>query len=234
MVLLVAAYLGGILTISSPCILPVLPFVLARVDRPFLRNGLPLLSGMAVTFAAVATLAAVGGGWAVQANQIGRWAAMLLMALFGASLLFPRLAEMLTRPAVALGQWLSSFARSRQERGVSELAASFLLGIGTGLLWAPCAGPILGLVLGAAALAGPSWTTAGLLLAYALGAATTLAVALLAGGRLVAVLKRRLRVSDWIRRGLGVAVLGGVALIALGLDTGLLTRISLPTTTAVE
>src|SRR3546814_6700450 len=69
MLLLVLAYLGGVLTIVSPCILPVLPFVFARADRPFARSGLPMLIGMALTFAAVATLAAVGGPWALQLNQ---------------------------------------------------------------------------------------------------------------------------------------------------------------------
>lgn len=64
MVLFVLAYFGGVLTIVSPCILPVLPFVFARADRPFVRSGVPMLVGMAVTFAVVATLAAVAGGWA--------------------------------------------------------------------------------------------------------------------------------------------------------------------------
>ena len=58
--LLVLAYLGGVLTIVSPCILPVLPFVFARTGQPFMKSGLPLLAGMALTFALVATLAAVG------------------------------------------------------------------------------------------------------------------------------------------------------------------------------
>ena len=66
------AWLGGVLTIVSPCILPVLPFVFARADRPFVKSGLPLLIGMAVSFAAIASLAAIGGGWAVEANRIGR------------------------------------------------------------------------------------------------------------------------------------------------------------------
>ena len=72
MTLLVLAYLGGVLTIASPCILPVLPFVFARADRPFVKSGLPMLVGMAVTFAAVATLAAVAGAWVVDANEYGR------------------------------------------------------------------------------------------------------------------------------------------------------------------
>ena len=87
MILLVLAYLGGVLTILSPCILPVLPFVFARSDRPFLRSGLPLLIGMALMFAVVASLAAVGSQWVAQANQVGRWIALVVMALFALALL---------------------------------------------------------------------------------------------------------------------------------------------------
>lgn len=65
MTLLIIAYLGGALTILSPCILPILPFVFARAGQPFLRSTLPMLAGMAATFALVATLAAVGGSWAI-------------------------------------------------------------------------------------------------------------------------------------------------------------------------
>src|SRR5215469_18549050 len=108
MTLIALAYLGGILTIVSPCILPVLPFVFARGGRPFLKGTLPLLLGMCVMFAAVASLAAVGGGWAVSANQYGRIAALVLLALFGLTLLSPRLADHLTRPLVALGNRLSA------------------------------------------------------------------------------------------------------------------------------
>src|ERR1700761_5617880 len=101
MILFVLAYLGGVLTILSPCTLPVLPFVFTRADKPFVRSGLPLLVGLALTFAVVATLASVAGGWAVQANAIGRDAALALLALFGVSLLLPALADRLTRPLVA-------------------------------------------------------------------------------------------------------------------------------------
>src|SRR5690606_7361294 len=103
MILLLIAYVGGALTIVSPCILPVLPFVFARAGQPFARSILPLLLGMAVTFAAVATLAAVGGGWAVQANQYGRFAAIVLLTLFGVTLVFPEIADRLTRPLVTAG-----------------------------------------------------------------------------------------------------------------------------------
>jgi cytochrome c biogenesis protein CcdA len=60
------AFLGGVLTILSPCILPVLPFVFAHAEQPFLKSGLPLLTGMALTFAGLATLAAVGGAFSIE------------------------------------------------------------------------------------------------------------------------------------------------------------------------
>ena len=227
MLLLLLSYLGGVLTILSPCILPVLPFVFARADQPFLKSGLPLLAGMALTFAVVATLAAVGGGWAVHANQYGRIAALVLLAFFGLTLLLPSLADRMTQPLVALGD--------RIGRGAgSGVGASLLLGVATGLLWAPCAGPILGLLLTGAAIGGASASTTLLLLAYAAGAATSLALALLIGGRVFAAMKKSLGAGEWIRRGLGVAVLVGVVAIALGLDTGLLTRLSLASTAGIE
>jgi cytochrome c biogenesis protein CcdA/thiol-disulfide isomerase/thioredoxin len=231
MLLIILAYLGGVLTIVSPCILPVLPFVFARSGQPFVRSGLPLLVGMALTFALVATLAAVGGGWVVQLNQYGRGLALVFVALFGLTLLLPKLAERLTRPLVAAGSRLSEAA------GVDAQPrpwTSFLIGVATGLLWAPCAGPILGLVLTGAALQGASVGTTLLLLAYAAGAATSLAVALLLGGKVFAAMKRSLGAGEWIRKGLGAAMLAGVAAIALGLDTGLLTRVSTASTGGLE
>ena len=230
MLVLILAYLGGVLTILSPCILPVLPFVFARADRPFMRNGFPMLLGMAITFAAVATLAALGGGWAVHANQYGRYVAMLVLAFLGLTLLSTRLAEWITRPFVALGNRLSQ--RSAAD-GDSVWGAAGL-GVATGLLWAPCAGPILGLLLTGAALNGASVQTTLLLLTYAAGAATSLGLALLIGGKVFALMKRSLGAGEWIRRTLGVLVLCGVAAIALGLDTGLLTRVSLASTSVIE
>ena len=229
MLIALLAYLGGILTILSPCILPVLPFVFARSDQPFVRSGLPLLAGMALTFALVATLAAVGGGWAVQANAIGRWVALALLALFGLALIFPALSDRLTRPLVAWGSRLTE--QTGQGRGIGS---SLLLGVATGLLWAPCAGPILGIIFTTAALQGASANTTVLLLAYALGAATSLALALLAGGKIFARMKKSIGAGETIRKVLGVLVLVGVIAIAAGLDTRVLAKLSTAQTSSLE
>jgi cytochrome c biogenesis protein CcdA/thiol-disulfide isomerase/thioredoxin len=232
MTIVILVFLGGVLTILSPCILPVLPFVFARSEQKFLTNGLPMLAGMAVTFAAIATLAAVGGSWAVRVNQYGRVFALVLLTVFAATLLSTRLADWLARPFVALGNRL---AQSNPEAaGRVTLLNSLLLGIATGLLWAPCAGPILGLILTGAAISGPNARTTLLLFAYAAGAATSLAVALLAGGRVFAFLKKSLGTGEWIRRGLGVAVLVAVVAIVFGWDSTVPTRLSLNGTNSLE
>jgi len=229
MLIILLAYLGGILTILSPCILPVLPFVFARADRSFVRSTLPMLAGMAATFAIVATLAALGGGWAVQANQVGRWAALVLLALFGIALVFPSVSDGLTRPLVALGSRMTERESQRD-----SVWSSAVLGVATGLLWAPCAGPILGIIFTAAALKGASLNTTLLLLAYAFGAATSLALALLVGGKVFARMKKSLGASERIRQVLGVLVLVGVGAIAFGLDTRVLAKLSSAQTASLE
>jgi cytochrome c biogenesis protein CcdA/thiol-disulfide isomerase/thioredoxin len=229
MLLYLLAFVGGVLTIVSPCILPVLPFVFSRADQPFRRSGLPLLAGMAVTFALVAAVATVAGAWVVRANQIGRIFAMVVFGVLGLALLFPGLAEYLSRPLVRLGGRVQG-----QSNEPPSIGKSLLLGVSTGLLWAPCAGPILGLILTGAAVEGASAHTALLLFAFAAGAGCSLAAALLAGKKVFALMKRSLGAEEWIRRGLGAAVLIGVVAIASGWDTGILQRLSVGSTSGLE
>jgi len=229
MLIYLLAFVGGVLTILSPCILPVLPFVFAHADRPFRRAGLPLLLGMALTFSLVATAAAYGGHWVVRLNQGGRYVAMFVFLILGLTLLFPELAETLTRPLVRAGSRLQGAPTTETSAG-----KSFLLGISTGLLWAPCAGPILGLILTGAAIQGPGARSSFLLLSYALGAATSLAIALFAGKKVFSTMKNSLRFDIWIRRTLGAAVIIGVVAIALGWDTNLLAKISFVNTATAE
>ncbi|MDD5058938.1 MAG: cytochrome c biogenesis protein DipZ [Sideroxydans sp.] len=229
MLIFLLAYLGGILTILSPCVLPVLPFVFARSEQSFRRSGLPILFGMAATFTVLASLAAVGGAWLVEVNQYGRYAAMLLLLLLGLALIFPAWSERMMRPFVSFGGRLQQHADQQ-----GSLKGSLLLGVAVGFLWAPCAGPILGLVLAGAALHGVNWYSALLLLTFAAGAATSLAVALLASARVIGWMKRSFGVEEWVRRVLGVAVVAGIVVIAFGWDTRFLAQFTSANTTATE
>ena len=229
MLIFFLAYLGGLLTIFSPCVLPVLPFIFARSDQSFRRSGLPILLGMAATFTLLASFAAVGGAWLVEVNQYGRYAAMLLLLLLGMALISPALSDRMMRPFVSLGGRLQQ--RADQQNSVK---GSLLLGVAVGFLWAPCAGPILGLVLAGAALNGANLYSALLLLVFAAGAATSLGLALLAGGRMFSLMKRGLGAEEWVRRGLGVAVVAGVVVIALGWDTRFLSQFGFLSTASTE
>lgn len=232
--ILLLAYLGGVLTILSPCVLPVIPFVFSRADRPFRQAGLPMLVGMGLSFALFAALSVAGGRWVIQANQAGRALALAVLALLGLTLLWPRLAERMAAPLVRLGSHL----QMRADAAGAGIGTSLALGASLGLLWAPCAGPILGLLLAGAsfnASAGASSTqTFALLLVFALGAATSLALALFAGARVLKLLKRGLGAEEWIRRGLGALVLLAVLAIALGWDARLLARLSFVNTNRLE
>lgn len=229
MLIFFLAYLGGVLTIFSPCVLPVLPFIFARSEQSFRRTGLPILLGMAATFTVLASFAAVGGAWLIAVNQYGRYAAMGLLLLLGLALIFPALSDRLMRPFVSLGGRLQQHADQQP-----SVKGSLLLGVAVGFLWAPCAGPILGLVLAGAALQGANLYSALLLLVFAAGAATSLGLALLAGGRVFSLMKRGLGTEEWLRRGLGIAVVVGVVVIALGWDTKFLAQFSFINTTSTE
>lgn len=220
MSLYLLAFVSGMLTLFSPCILPVLPFVFARNDRSFVQGRLPLLAGLAVTFALVASLGAVAGAWAVHLNQIGRWLALGALALFATLLLLPGLAVWWSRPLVRAGERLARMETKR------PWLTSALLGVATGLIWSPCAGPVLGVILSTAALLGPSARTSLLLLSYGVGAAVALGVALKWGAPALAALKARLMPGAVGRRVAGAAMLAGVIAVATGLDTTVLARIT--------
>jgi cytochrome c biogenesis protein CcdA/thiol-disulfide isomerase/thioredoxin len=214
------AFLGGILTVLSPCILPVVPFLFAGVKRT--RSSILLtLGGMVLTFALISSLAVVSSEWVVQANNTGRHVALFVMGLFALSLISARVGDWLARPFVALGNRLDPDTRK-----MSGPLGSVIIGVATGLLWAPCAGPILGVILTGAMLQGANAQTSLLLLAYGLGSALSLGTLIFAGRGLVNRLKASIPVTGWLRRGAGVAVLATVAVIATGADRTLLASTS--------
>lgn len=226
--MLLIAFLGGILTVLSPCILPVVPFLFAGADRT--RSSILLtLGGMVLTFALVSSLAVVSSEWVIQASNTGRHVALVVMALFALSLISARVGDWLARPFVLLGNRIDPNSRK-----MSGPLASIMIGVATGLLWAPCAGPILGVILTSAMLQGANAGTSLLLVAYGAGSALSLGTLIFAGRRLVNRLKPSIPVTGWLRRGAGVAVLAGAAVIATGANDLLLANTSSEGVSSVE
>ncbi|WP_159812295.1 cytochrome c biogenesis protein DipZ [Pseudomonas sp. 18058] len=214
--MILIAFLGGILTVLSPCILPVVPFLFAGSNRS--RSSIILtLGGMVFTFALISSLAVVGSDWVVQANYAGRQVALVVMVLFALSLTSARIGALLTHPFVLLGDCMDP-----ETLKLSGPLASVMVGVATGLLWTPCAGPILGVILTGAMLQGANVGTSLLLVAYGLGSALSLATLIVAGRSLANRLKATIPVTGWLRRVAGVAVMGAAAIIYTGADKTLL------------
>lgn len=222
------AFLGGLLTVLSPCILPVVPFLFANADRK--RSSILLtLGGMTLTFALISSLAVVSSEWVIQASNTGRHIALIVMALFALSLISARVGDWLARPFVLLGNRLDPDASKK-----TGPMGSVMIGVATGLLWAPCAGPILGVILTGAMLQGANAQTSLLLLAYGAGSALSLGTLIFAGRGVVNRLKPSIPFTGWFRRGAGVAVLAAVAVISTGADKTLLAGTSSEGVTSVE
>jgi cytochrome c biogenesis protein CcdA/thiol-disulfide isomerase/thioredoxin len=221
-------FLGGLLTVLSPCILPVVPFLFAGAARS--RTSILLtLGGMTLTFALISSLAVVSSEWVIQASNGGRHIALIVMALFALSLISARIGDWLSRPFVLLGNRLDP-----DTQGKSGPLKSIMLGVATGLLWAPCAGPILGVILTGAMLQGANAQTSLLLLAYGAGSALSLGVLIFAGRGLVNRLKPSIPFTGWLRRGAGVAVLAAAAVIATGTDNLVLAKTSSEGVASIE
>lgn len=226
--MLLIAFLGGILTVLSPCILPVVPLLFAGADHT--RSSILLtLGGMVLTFALVSSLAVVSSEWVIQASNTGRHVALVVMVLFALSLISARVGDWLARPFVLLGNRIDPNSRK-----VSGPLASIMIGVATGLLWAPCAGPILGVILTSAMLQGANAGTSLLLVAYGAGSALSLGTLIFTGRGLVNRLKPSIPVTGWLRRGAGVAVLAGAAVIATGANDLLLANTSSQGVSSVE
>lgn len=227
--MLILAFLGGILTILSPCILPIVPLVFSRSDRSFVKEILPMLIGLAVLFAIVASVATASAGWIVKANEIGRTSALLLLIAVSLVLLIPSFAEWAMRPFARLGS-----ALDRRASPVGGFVGNILVGSAIGLLWAPCAGPILGLIIAGAALNASKATSALLFAAFAFGAATSLGVVIFASGRALGRLKKYAGTDRWVRRLLGATTLAGVLIVASGWDRSLFAKGGILETSGAE
>lgn len=229
MIILALAFLGGVLTILSPCILPVIPLVFARSGRSFAREIVPMLGGLAIAFTGAALIATATAHWLLVANAIGRDIALLMLAVVGVTLLSARAAEWIARPLARGG----AAALAASDAGLATPLRNVAIGMAIGLLWAPCAGPILGLLIAASASSPPS--RAGLMfLTFAAGAIMSLALVIALGSRLIERVKRAGAADVIVRRTLGVATLCTVVAIFAGWDQAIFGKGGVVRTTGAE
>jgi cytochrome c biogenesis protein CcdA/thiol-disulfide isomerase/thioredoxin len=166
MIQILFAFLAGILTIAAPCILPMLPIILgASVGRKNKLRPLFIVLGFVVSFAAASLLlSALITHLGLSQNFI-RNIAIVLLLVFAFFMIWPLPFELLTAK-------LSGFINKASEVGNSrkDNAGAFILGLVLGIVWTPCAGPVLGTILTLIATQGTTGKASVLVIVYALGA----------------------------------------------------------------
>jgi cytochrome c biogenesis protein CcdA/thiol-disulfide isomerase/thioredoxin len=208
--LILFALIAGAVTVLSPCVLPVLPILLATSGGGGRLRPVGIVLGLAITFTAV-TLAVTAGAQALAlpASWL-RIFAIAALGFFGLTLLLP-----------PLGLWteraLSPLVRLAGARpGGSNFWGGMAIGAGLGLVWAPCAGPIMASVLSLTALAGVTPAAVAITLAYCLGAGLPM-LALAYGGRRLLSRTNKLGPGSVLMR----RIFGGLTMLTcLGLFLG--------------
>lgn len=179
-------YLAGLLTLINPCVLPVLPIVLASALQGDRRGPLYLCAGMSLSFVALGVgLAQIGPALGIFPETIER-AAALLMTGFGLVLLLPVLN---TRFATATAGFATSADGRIGRLDQASPAGLFAGGALLGAVWSPCIGPTLGGAIALAARGEHLAQATGVMLAFALGVSTVLLA--LAYGAQASIAKRR-------------------------------------------
>lgn len=204
------AVLGGLLTVLSPCVLPILPLIVGRSLQSHRLGPLALVLGLISGFAAMGSLLGVTASWFTELVSALRTVAIALLLVAGVIAIFPTWSYRLFS-RLRLGRWVKEPARV-------GLMGEFWLGSQLGLLWTPCAGPVLGSILVLAAVQHNALGAFVLLVLYGLGAGLPL-MAIAYGGRYLSRYILKLRSSSAVLQRIGGAVVVVTAIaILLGWD----------------
>ena len=223
MIQILFAFAAGMITIASPCVLPMAPVVLgASIAQPARLRPLFIALGFAFAFSAAALVLGAFASAVPVAPALLRDLAALALAAFGILMLW-------TRPLHALAERLGGVMTRvdrLSRRGGAGNAGGFVLGLALGVLWTPCAGPVLGSILTLIATAMDLAGAALLLACYALGAAIPM-LAIGYGGRYATTrIRRLLPYTSGIQRAFGVLVIIIAGATALQLDVPVVAWIS--------
>ena len=213
LLLLGVAFVAGIVTALSPCVLPVLPIVLAGGATGGSRRPFAVVAGLVVSFTVFSLTAATLLTALGLPEDLLRNLAIAVVVVVGLGLLWPRLGDLLGRPFYALAR-----------RPPSDTGGGFVLGLSLGLLFTPCAGPVIAAVATVAATQDLTLSAFAITLAYGLGAGLVLLGFALAARRGLSLPGARAH-APAIRRALGAAVLAVAVLMVLGVDKKLQTRV---------
>jgi cytochrome c biogenesis protein CcdA len=209
---LLLALLAGVVTVAAPCTLPMLPILLgASVGQTGKVRPAMIALGFVMSFSMVALLlGAITRVFDFDPNTLRTGAAILLLG-FGLLMIWPAPFE---RLSIRFGGFSGKSPASRQ-----GVIGGFVLGTTLGLVWTPCAGPVLGSILTVVATSKDTAWASLLLVVYAIGAALPM-LAIAYGGQAVTTRVRSVaRIAPRLQQGFGIVVIALALLSYFQYDT---------------
>jgi len=218
MIILIAfAFLAGFITILSPCILSIAPILLATSTEQNYYKPLGIITGLIISF----TFFTLSLTAFVQATGISpdifRYIAFGILIFFGLTMIIPFLENkfaLLTARIARLGSTIQEHASSVK----TEFISGLMIGIALGLIWTPCAGPILATISTIAATGGITFTTILITLAYSIGAALPMLLICFGGTKIIQSTTSLAPYAHTIRQIFGFIIIASVLAIIFHAD----------------
>lgn len=210
------AFLAGIVSILSPCVLPILPIVLGGAASEHRRGPLVLAAGLALSFTVIGLfVATIGFSLGLDLGVFRMFAGIVLLAL-GLAMLVPAAGARLATAAGPLSDWTQSRFGGFDRGGLS---GQFGVGLLLGAVWSPCVGPTLG-AASLMAARGENLGQVGLtMLAFGIGAGLPLAaLGALSRERLLGLRDRMMSAGQGAKTALGLVVVAVALLVLTGYD----------------
>jgi cytochrome c biogenesis protein CcdA len=210
------AFVAGLLSILSPCVLPLLPIVLGSAASEHRLGPLALAGGVALSFVAIGLFVATIGFAIGLDGDVFRVTAAILMVLLGAVLVSPPLQVRLAAAGGPVSDWAERNLSGFSTRGI---AGQFGVGLLLGAVWSPCVGPTLGAASVLAAQGSDLGSVALTMVAFGFGAALPLvALGLLSRQALMRWRDRLIEGGKGAKQALGVVLVAVGLMIATGVD----------------
>lgn len=220
-ILLPFSFLAGLVTVLSPCVLPVLPILLSVGIGQERYRPYGIISGLILSFAFFTlSLSAIVHTTGISPDIL-RYIAIFFIAFFGLTMLFPSLGNFFAAHTSGIAN-LGNKVQEKSEHVSNGFWSGFLVGCALGLLWTPCAGPILAAITTLAATSSVALSTIFITLAYVVGAAVPMFLIMYGGNKIIYSTNALAQYSEVIRKTFGVLMIIGALSLAVHADRILL------------